>query len=89
MLLPSVEPHPDSTPSSKLPIKLDFIKSFEGHNIAEYSLEPAGDSTKQTWAVYGPAPFISKLMGVFVSLDSMIGKDFESGLANLKAAAEK
>ena len=89
LLLPSVEPHPDSTPSSKLLIKLDFIKSFEGHNIAEYSLEPAGDSTKQTWAMYGPAPFISKLMGVFVSLDSMIGKDFESGLANLKAAAEK
>jgi hypothetical protein len=39
--------------------------------------------------MHGPAPFISKLMGVFVSMDSMIGKDFEAGLANMKAAAEK
>ena len=37
----------------------------------------------------GPAPFISKLMGVFINMDTMIGKDFETGLANMKAAAEK
>ncbi len=79
----------ESSPSSKLLIKLDFIKPFEGHNTAEYTLVPAGDSTRVTWAMYGPAPYISKLMGVFVSMDSMIGKDFEAGLANLKAAAEK
>lgn len=79
----------ESSPSSKLLIKLDFIKPFEGHNTAEYTLVPAGDSTRVTWAMYGPAPYISKLMGVFVSMDSMIGKDFEAGLANLKAAAER
>ena len=79
----------DSTPSSKLLIKLDFLKPFEGHNTTEYTLSPTGDSTKLTWAMYGPAPFISKLMGVFVSMDSMIGKEFESGLAKLKDAAEK
>ena len=79
----------ESSPSSKLLIKLDFIKPFEGHNTAEYTLVPSGDTTQVTWAMYGPAPYVSKLMGVFVSMDSMIGKDFEAGLANLKAAAEK
>ena len=79
----------ESSPSSKLLIKLDFIKPFEGHNTAEYTLVPSADGTQVTWAMYGPAPYISKLMGVFVSMDSMIGKDFEAGLANLKAAAEK
>ena len=79
----------ESSPSSRLLIKLDFIKPFEGHNTAEYTLVPSGDTTQVTWAMYGPAPFVSKLMGVFVSMDSMIGKDFEAGLANLKAAAEK
>lgn len=79
----------DATAPTKLLIKLDFIRPFEGHNTAEYTLEPAGDTTKVTWAMFGPAPYISKLMGVFVSMDSMIGKDFEAGLANLKAAAEK
>lgn len=79
----------DATAPTRLLIKLDFIRPFEGHNTAEYTLEPAGDTTKVTWAMFGPAPYISKLMGVIVSMDSMIGKDFEAGLANLKAAAEK
>ena len=79
----------DSAPPSKIAIKLDFIKPFEGHNTAEYTLAPNGDATDVTWAMYGPSPFISKVMQVFFSMDSMIGKDFEAGLANLKALAEK
>lgn len=79
----------EPTPSSKILIKLDFIKPFEGHNIADFTLEPQGDSTNLTWAMYGPTPFVSKVMQVFISMDSLIGKDFEAGLANLKAAAEK
>jgi hypothetical protein len=39
--------------------------------------------------MYGPAPFISKLMQVFINMDGMIGKDFEAGLANLKKLTEK
>jgi uncharacterized protein YndB with AHSA1/START domain len=79
----------ESVPSSKVGIKLDFIEPFEGHNMADFTLQPAGGATQVTWVMHGPSPFISKLMGVFVSMDSMIGKDFEAGLANLKAAAEK
>ena len=79
----------ESSPTSKIVIQLDFFKPFEAHNVAEFTLEPQGDSTKVTWAMHGPAPFISKLMQVFMSFDNMIGKDFEAGLANLKAVAEK
>ena len=50
---------------------------------------PQGEQTEVTWLMRGPAPFVSKLMGVFVSMDKMIGSDFETGLANLKAASEK
>jgi len=78
-----------SSPSSKLTIKLDFIEPFEGHNIVEFTLEPKGDSTNVSWTMYGPMSFISKVISVFCSMDSMIGKDFEAGLANLKTAAEK
>jgi uncharacterized protein YndB with AHSA1/START domain len=78
-----------AAPATKLDIKLDFIKPFEGHNMAEFTLTPKGDETEVLWVMHGPAPFVSKLMGVFVSMDSMIGKDFEAGLANMKAAAEK
>ena len=79
----------ESSPPSKVIIKLDFVKPFEAHNIVEFTLEPKGDSTNVTWAMHGPSPYISKLMGIFINMDSMIGKDFETGLANLKTVAEK
>ena len=77
-----------NTPS-KLRIKLDFERPFEGHNTAEFTFVPQGDATLVTWAMYGPAPFLSKIMQVFINMDSMIGKDFEAGLASLKKLTEK
>jgi len=79
----------EALPPSKIVIKLDFLKPFEAHNTAEFTLEGKGDTTSVTWAMHGPANYISKLMGVFIGMDSMIGKDFEAGLANLKTVAEK
>ena len=76
-----------ATPS-KVPIKLDFIKPFEGHNTAEFTMLPQGSGTTVTWVMQGPAPFMAKLMHVFVNMDRMIGKDFEAGLANLKKQVE-
>ena len=72
-----------------LSIQLDFIKPFAARNTSEFTLESQGAATHLVWAMHGPSPFISKLMGVFVSMDKMIGKDFETGLANLKAASER
>lgn len=74
---------------SKITIKLDFFKPFEGHNTAEFTMLPQGDVTNVTWTMQGPAVFMSKLMQVFMNLDHMIGRDFEVGLANLKKLAEK
>ena len=79
----------EAAPSSSVRVRLDFLKPFEAHNVAEFILAPSGANTDVTWAMYGPSPFISKLMGVFVSMDRMVGRDFEAGLANLKAASEK
>ena len=79
----------ESTAPSKIVIKLDFLKPFEAHNIAEYTLAKQGDATNVTWAMHGPSPYLAKLLGVFCSMDSMVGSKFEEGLANLKALAEK
>lgn len=78
----------ESSPPSKVTMKLDMIRPFEAHNIVEFTVEPNGGSTNVTWAMHGPNPFVAKLMSIFFSMDSMIGKDFEAGLANLKAVAE-
>ena len=79
----------DATQPTKVVIKLDFIKPFEGHNTAEFTMEPKGDNTVVTWAMYGPSAFMMKVMGIFMNMDNMIGNDFAVGLANLKAIAEK
>ncbi|WP_029919976.1 K(+)-transporting ATPase subunit F [Nevskia soli] len=77
-----------SVPGS-IVIKLDFIRPITGHNTATFTLENAGDTTTVTWIMAGPSPYISKLMGLFFNMDQMIGKDFETGLANLKRIAER
>ena len=79
----------DAPAPSKVVIKLDFLKPFEAHNTAEFTLQPSGDTTTVTWLMHGPANFMSRLIQVFMNLDNMIGKDFEAGLANLKTLTEK
>jgi hypothetical protein len=75
--------------SSQIRIKLDFIKPFEGHNIGAFTMKPAGDATSVTWSMDGPTPYLGKLIGVFMNMDTMIGTDFDAGLASLRALAEK
>ena len=79
----------DTVPSSRIALKLDFVKPFEAHNTVEFTLAMQGDSTTVTWAMQGPTPYFAKIIHVFINMDKMVGKDFEAGLANLKAVAEK
>ena len=70
-------------------IDLMFKSPMESRNTTTFALAPSGANSNVVWSMEGPMPFVSKVMSVFVSMDSMIGKDFEKGLANLKAEAEK
>ncbi|MCF8206636.1 MAG: SRPBCC family protein [Methylotenera sp.] len=73
----------------RVQMKLDFIKPFEAHNQAEFALQPLPDgATEVRWTMQGPANFVSKLMGVFIDMDRMVGRDFEAGLQNLRQLAE-
>jgi uncharacterized protein YndB with AHSA1/START domain len=80
----------DASSPSKIVIKLDFLKPFEAHNTAEFTMLPQGDgATNISWVMHGPAPFISKMMQVLMNIDKMVGKDFEIGLSNLKKLTER
>jgi hypothetical protein len=70
-------------------IKLDFSKPFKASNVAEFVMIPTDAGTDLTWSMTGPSPFISKLMGVFIDFDKLVGQDFEAGLAALKREAEQ
>ena len=73
---------------SRVVFDMHFIKPFEARNIGEFTLAADGDGTDVTWAMYGPSPLLSKVMGLFFNFDRMIGREFETGLANLKAITE-
>lgn len=76
-------------PQRAVQMKLDFVKPFEAHNQAEFALEPTPDgATEVRWTMAGPNNFIGKLMGVFIDMDKMVGRDFEAGLQNLRQLAE-
>lgn len=79
----------ESLAPSKVLIKIDFFAPMEAHNTVEITLEPQDGGTLVTHAMYGPSPFMSKLMGLVFNMDKMVGGKFEEGLANLKALAEK
>lgn len=75
----------EAEPASRIAIKLDFFKPFKASNTAEFTLEPATAGIRVTWAMQGRSPLISKLMGLVIDMDRMVGKDFETGLEKLKA----
>jgi hypothetical protein len=77
----------ESTPS-RVSVKLHFIKPFEARSTAEFTMEPVGDATDVVWSMHGPNPFLFRVMGTVMNMEKAILKDFDDGLANLKAAAE-
>lgn len=78
----------EATAPGKVVIRLEFLKPFQATNTAEFTLEAQRSTTMVNWAMYGKANFLSKLMCVFMSMDRMVGPDFEAGLANLKATVQ-
>ncbi len=70
-------------------IKLDFRKPFKASNTAEFVMTPTDAGTDLSWAMFGPSPLVSRILGLFMDLDKLVGKDFESGLAALKRSAEQ
>ncbi|MBX9685974.1 MAG: SRPBCC family protein [Candidatus Obscuribacterales bacterium] len=78
----------ESAPLKQVLIKLDFLKPFEGHNRADLTLEPIESGTKVTWAMSGSSNFMTKVIGCFIDMDTMIGKDFSEGLSKMKQKVE-
>jgi len=39
--------------------------------------------------MHGPAPYMAKVMHVFINMGRVVGDDFEAGLGSLKVLAEK
>ena len=81
----------ESTPPTRVVVKVDFVKPFAAHNLNEFHLEPMlgpEAATKVTWTMQGSNLYVMKVMSICVNMNRVMGKHFESGLNNLKKAAE-
>lgn len=79
----------DATVPSSVEMELHMIKPFEGRNKVVFSFTTEGELTRVSWDMDGQQNLMVKIMGLFISMDNMIGRDFEIGLAKLKALTEK
>lgn len=78
-----------SATAERITLNLDFLAPFENHNTATFTFAPSASGTHVVWTMDGPNPYLSKVIGIFMDMEKMIGADFEQGLANLKAVSEK
>lgn len=78
----------DATEPSKVQIELVFEKPWKARNDTMFTIEPEGSGSKVMWSMTGKKTLMTKVMGVFKSMDMFLGPDFETGLSQLKAAAE-
>jgi hypothetical protein len=69
---------------SRIAYRLEFIEPFAAVAKSGFTLREDGDKTHVTWFMDGENAFVSKVFGVFMNMDAMIGADFEKGLAALK-----
>ena len=76
-----------ATPHS-IGIALEFLKPFKASNDIEFTFVPHGDTTDVAWRMSGEQKGFAALFGKLVPMDKLVGKDFEKGLARLKAVAE-
>lgn len=78
----------ESKPNDLVIIKLEFLKPFEATNTTTLNFV-AGPQTEVIWKMEGRNGFMAKAAGVFMNMDELVGKDFEKGLAKMKALAEE
>lgn len=78
----------ESRPNEYIRMNLEFIKPFASRCTTEFTFKPESDQTAVTWTMTGQKNFISKAICLFMSMDKLIGGDFEKGLTNLKSLSE-
>jgi len=78
----------EATKPSKIAIDLAFEKPFKARNTTVFQIRPDASGSIVTWTMTGQKTLMTKIMGIFVSMEKFIGPDFEKGLAQLKASTE-
>jgi hypothetical protein len=78
----------ESRPSDLIRVKLEFAKPFAATSTAEFTFKAEGTQTVVTWSLVGRNNFMAKAVSLFMTMDRMVGGDFEKGLAQMKSVVE-
>jgi hypothetical protein len=78
----------ESKPNERIATRTDFVKPFAGTSNADFIFSESGGQTNVIWSMFGRQNFIGKAMCLFMSMEKMVGPDFERGLAALKRVSE-
>jgi hypothetical protein len=78
----------ESVPGQKVVEELHFLEPFDDIAMVTFQLADQGLATQLTWSMEGKLNLLFKVMCLFVSMDQMIGADFERGINNLKLLVE-
>lgn len=77
-----------SSTSAAVVCDLRFLKPIRARNVSRFDLVPTAGGTDVTWTMTGRQNPLMRLLGRLL-FDRAIAKDFDRGLANLKAVAER
>ena len=75
-------------PGRRIETALRFLKPWKSTSDAYLEVEPSALGSTVRWGFRGQSGFPMRIMLLFMSMDKMVGKDFETGLAHLKARLE-
>jgi uncharacterized protein YndB with AHSA1/START domain len=81
----------ESVPPARVLVTADFTRPLQAHNLNEFVLESRGAQTHVTWTwtMQGRSLYVMNVMGIFMNMDKRMGKHFDTGLRDLKIAAER
>jgi len=78
----------EATAPERVEIDLVFEKPWKARNRTWFTIAPQGSGSRVTWSMTGKNTLMTKVMGIFKTMDKFLGPDFEKGLAQLKATTE-
>lgn len=78
----------ETKPGELVRLRMDWREPMEGTSTVDFTFKPEGGKTVVIWHMYGPQKYLGKVMCLFMSMEKMVGGQFEAGLANLKTIAE-
>lgn len=73
---------------TRVVVDLAFLKPFKSSSVTTFTFAPESTGTRVTWTMAGPRTLAIRMMGLFTSMDKLVGGDFEKGLARLKSVVE-